>query len=160
MKVILRKREVACNRPSAEPMEGHACQSGLGSAATGASGETRLTRATCAARGAMDRRSCGVGLGLTMVTREMGPVLQGWLEIREVEIEGIHHVTKPEILERARLESRHGAPSSQHSVSCRASADACLDQGGDGRTPAATSAACHRIGTHAAAIIRMAQTIG
>ena len=31
--------------------------------------------------------------GLTMVTREMGPVFQGWLEIREVEIEGIHHVT-------------------------------------------------------------------
>ena len=26
--------------------------------------------------------------GLTMVTREMGPVLQGWLEIREVEVEG------------------------------------------------------------------------
>ena len=38
--------------------------------------------------------------GLTMVTREMGPVLQGWLEIREVEVEGIHHVTKPEVLER------------------------------------------------------------
>ena len=28
--------------------------------------------------------------GLTVVTREMGPVLQGWLEIREVEVEGIH----------------------------------------------------------------------
>ena len=38
--------------------------------------------------------------GLTMVMREMGPVLQDWLEIREVEIEGIHHVTKPEVLER------------------------------------------------------------
>ena len=38
--------------------------------------------------------------GLTMVTREMGPVLQGWLEIREVEVEGIHRVTKPEVLER------------------------------------------------------------
>ena len=37
--------------------------------------------------------------GLTMVTREMGPVLQQWLEIREVEVEGIHHVTKPEVLE-------------------------------------------------------------
>lgn len=35
-----------------------------------------------------------------MVTREMGPVLQGWLEIREVEVEGIHHVRKPEVLER------------------------------------------------------------
>ena len=38
--------------------------------------------------------------GLTMVTREMGPVLQGWLEIREVEVEGIHQVTKPEVLKR------------------------------------------------------------
>ena len=41
--------------------------------------------------------------GLTMVTREMGPVLQGWLEIREVEVEGIHHVKKPEVLERLAL---------------------------------------------------------
>ena len=38
--------------------------------------------------------------GLTMIMREMGPILQGWLEIREVEIEGIHHVTKSEVLER------------------------------------------------------------
>ncbi|MEO5955892.1 MAG: FtsQ-type POTRA domain-containing protein [Nitrospiraceae bacterium] len=37
--------------------------------------------------------------GLTLVTREMGPVLQRWLEIREVEVEGIHHVTKPEVVE-------------------------------------------------------------
>jgi cell division protein FtsQ len=41
--------------------------------------------------------------GLTMVTREMGPVLQGWLEIREVEVEGIHQVTKPEVLKRLAL---------------------------------------------------------
>jgi cell division protein FtsQ len=46
--------------------------------------------------------------GLTMVTREMGPVLQGWLEIREVEIEGIHHVTKPEVLERLGLKPGMG----------------------------------------------------
>ncbi len=46
--------------------------------------------------------------GLTMVTREMGPVLQGWLEIREVEIEGIHHVTKPEVLERLVLKPGMG----------------------------------------------------
>ena len=44
-----------------------------------------------------------VAWGLTMATREMGPVLQGWLEIREVEIEGIYHVTKPEVLERLAL---------------------------------------------------------
>lgn len=38
--------------------------------------------------------------GLTTATQEMGPVLQDWLEIREIEVEGIHHVTKPEVLER------------------------------------------------------------
>ena len=37
--------------------------------------------------------------GLTIVTREMGPVLQGWLEIHDVEVEGIHQVTKPEVLD-------------------------------------------------------------
>jgi cell division protein FtsQ len=37
--------------------------------------------------------------GVTFVAREMGPVLQRWLEIREVEVEGIHHVMKPEVLE-------------------------------------------------------------
>ena len=46
--------------------------------------------------------------GLTVVTREMGPVLQGWLEIREVEVEGIHHVTKPEVLERLVLKPGMG----------------------------------------------------
>jgi len=46
--------------------------------------------------------------GLTMITREMGPILQGWLEIREVEIEGIHQVTKPEVLERLVLKPGMG----------------------------------------------------
>jgi cell division protein FtsQ len=46
--------------------------------------------------------------GLTMITREMGPILQGWLEIREVEIEGIHHVTKPEVLARLVLKPGMG----------------------------------------------------
>jgi len=46
--------------------------------------------------------------GLTMVTREMGPVLQSWLEIREVEVEGIRHVTKPEVLERLVLKPGMG----------------------------------------------------
>ena len=46
--------------------------------------------------------------GLTMVTREMGPALQGWLEIRDVEVEGIHHVTKSEVLERLVLKSGTG----------------------------------------------------
>jgi cell division protein FtsQ len=38
----------------------------------------------------------------------MGPVLQGWLEIHEVEVEGIHHVTKPEVLERLVLKPGMG----------------------------------------------------
>jgi cell division protein FtsQ len=46
--------------------------------------------------------------GLTMITRGMGPILQGWLEIREVEIEGIHHVTKPEVLARLVLKPGMG----------------------------------------------------
>ena len=49
-----------------------------------------------------------VAWGLTMITREMGPILQGWLEIREVEIEGIHQVTKPEVLERLVLKPGMG----------------------------------------------------
>jgi cell division protein FtsQ len=46
--------------------------------------------------------------GLTVVTREMGPMVQGWLEIRDVEIEGMHRVTKPEILERLVLKPGMG----------------------------------------------------
>lgn len=46
--------------------------------------------------------------GLTMVTQEMGPVLQRWLEIREVQVEGMHHVTKPEVLERLVLKPGMG----------------------------------------------------
>jgi cell division protein FtsQ len=46
--------------------------------------------------------------GLTMLTREMGPVFQGWLEIRDVEVEGIHRVTKPEVLERLVLKPGMG----------------------------------------------------
>jgi cell division protein FtsQ len=46
--------------------------------------------------------------GLTMVTQEMGPVVQDWLEIREVEIEGIHHVTKLEVLDQLALKPGMG----------------------------------------------------
>ena len=46
--------------------------------------------------------------GLTIITREMGPMLQGWLEIRDVEIEGMHRVTKAEILERLVLKPGMG----------------------------------------------------
>ncbi|MDH4187980.1 MAG: FtsQ-type POTRA domain-containing protein [Nitrospira sp.] len=37
--------------------------------------------------------------GVVVVTQEMGPVFQQWLEIREVEVAGIRHVTKPEVVE-------------------------------------------------------------
>lgn len=37
--------------------------------------------------------------GLSFVTKELGPVFQKWLEIHEVEVEGTHHVTKPEVVE-------------------------------------------------------------
>jgi cell division protein FtsQ len=46
--------------------------------------------------------------GLTLVTQEMGPILQRWLEIRDVEVEGVHHVTKPEVLERLVLKPGMG----------------------------------------------------
>jgi cell division protein FtsQ len=45
---------------------------------------------------------------LTIVPREMGPVLQRWLEIREIEVEGIQHVTRPEVLERLVLKPGMG----------------------------------------------------
>ena len=63
MKVLLRKRAAPAIGPRLNQWKGAACQSGLGSAATGASGEIPLAGTTCVARGAMDRRSCGVGLG-------------------------------------------------------------------------------------------------
>ena len=49
-----------------------------------------------------------LGWTLTIVAREVGPVLQQWLEIRDVEVEGIHHVTKPEVLERLVLKPHMG----------------------------------------------------
>ncbi len=87
--------------------------------------------------------------GLTMLTREMGPALQGWLEIRDVEVEGIHHVTKPEVLERLVLKPGMGLHQISTSFLAERVQSACLDQGGDGRTQATASAACHHSGTHA-----------
>ena len=45
---------------------------------------------------------------VTIVTQVMGPVLQSWLEIREVEVEGIDHVAKREVLERLVLKPGMG----------------------------------------------------
>ena len=78
------------------------------------SGNRRVGRDSCSrGRRALRVGQWIVGLvalawGRIMVTREMGPVLQGWLEIREVEVEGIHHVTKPEVLERLVLKPGMG----------------------------------------------------
>lgn len=49
-----------------------------------------------------------LALGVTLVTREMGPALQGWLEIQDVEVEGLQRVTKPEVLERLVLKPGTG----------------------------------------------------
>ena len=49
-----------------------------------------------------------LALGVTLVTREMGPALQSWLEIRDVEVEGLQRVTKPEVLERLVLKPGTG----------------------------------------------------
>lgn len=46
--------------------------------------------------------------GLTIAMREMGPMVQSWLEIRQVEVEGIHQVTKPEIMARLVLKPGMG----------------------------------------------------
>ena len=90
-------------------MEGRACQSNLGSTPTGASGEARSRGVRRALRvGQWIVGLAALAWGLTMLTREMGPMLQGWLEIRDVEVEGIHHVTKPESVERLVLKPGMG----------------------------------------------------
>jgi cell division protein FtsQ len=100
MKVILRKREVSAIGPRLNQWKG-----ARASQVSDQRQQARRERLVSRGRRAMRVGQWIVGLaalawGLTMVTREMGPVLQGWLEIREVEVEGIHHVTKLEVLER------------------------------------------------------------
>ena len=108
MKVFLRKRAVSAIGPRLNQWKG-------ARASQVADQRQQARRERLVSRG---RRTLRVGQwivglaalawGLTMVTREMGPVLQGWLEIREVEVEGIHHVTKPEVLERLVLKPGMG----------------------------------------------------
>lgn len=108
MKVFLRKRAV--------PAVGPRLNQWRGARATQVSDQrqrTRRERLVSRGRWVLCVGQWIVGLtalawGLTMVSREIGPVLQGWLEIREVEVEGIHHVTKPEVLERLVLSSSMG----------------------------------------------------
>ena len=100
MKVFLRKRAVPAIGPRLNQWKG-----ARASQVSDQRQQARRERLVSRGRRALRVGQWIVGLaalawGLTMVTREMGPVLQGWLEIREVEVEGIHHVTKPEVLER------------------------------------------------------------
>lgn len=100
MKVLLRKRAVPAIGPRLNQWKG-----ARASQVSDQRQQARRERLVSRGRRALRVGQWIVGLaalawGLTMVTREMGPVLQGWLEIREVEVEGIHHVRKPEVLER------------------------------------------------------------
>jgi len=100
MKVFLRKRAVRAIGPRLNQWKG-----ARASQVSDQRQQARRERLVSRGRRALRVGQWIVGLavlawGLTMVTREMGPVLQGWLEIREVEVEGIHRVTKPEVLER------------------------------------------------------------
>ena len=108
MKVFLRKRAVRAIGPRVNQWKG-------ARASQVSDQRLQVRREKLLSRG---RRTLRVGQwivglaalawGLTMVTREMGPILQGWLEIREVEVEGIYHVTKPEVLERLVLKPGMG----------------------------------------------------
>ncbi|MGH7486636.1 MAG: FtsQ-type POTRA domain-containing protein, partial [bacterium] len=108
MKVLLRKRAAPAVGPRLNQWKG-----ARASQFSEQQERARRERLTSRRRRAWRVGQWIVGLallagGLTMVTREMGPVLQGWLEIREVEIEGIHHVTKSEVLERLVLKPGMG----------------------------------------------------
>ena len=108
MKVLLRKRAMSAVGPRLNQWKG--------ARASQASDQWQRARRERLVSGGQRALRVGqwiVGLaalawGLTMVTREMGPVLQGWLEIREIEVEGMHHVTKPEVLERLVLKPGTG----------------------------------------------------
>ena len=108
MKVLLRKRAMSAVGPRLNQWKG-----ARASQASDQWQRARRERLVSGGRRALRVGQWIVGLaalawGLTMVTREMGPVLQGWLEIREVEVEGIHQVTKPEVLERLVLKPGMG----------------------------------------------------
>jgi len=108
MKVLLRKRAV----PAIGPRLNH-WKDARASQISDKRQQARRERLVSGGRRTLRVGQWIVGLaalawGLTMVTREMGPVLQGWLEIREVEVEGIHHVTKREVLERLVLKPGMG----------------------------------------------------
>ncbi len=100
MKVPLRKRAVRAVGPRQNKWKGTR-------ASQVADTQQQAHRAKLFVRARRALRVSGwiVGLAVTVwaalaASREMGPVLQRWLEIREVQIEGMHHVTKREVLDR------------------------------------------------------------
>ena len=108
MKVSLRKRPVRVIGPRLNQWKGARASQALDQRQ-----QARREKLYSRGRRALRVGKWIVGLaalawGLTMVTREMGPILQRRLEIREVEVEGIHHVTKPEVLERLVLKPGMG----------------------------------------------------
>jgi cell division protein FtsQ len=108
MKVLVRKRPVPPIGPRLNQWKG-ARASEISDQRQQAYRERLLSRG----RHALRAGQWIVGLavlawGLTIAVQEMGPVLQGWLEIRDVEVEGLHHVTKPEVLERLVLKPGMG----------------------------------------------------
>lgn len=108
MKLSMRKRAVRAMGPRVNQWKG-----ARASQVSDRRQQARRERFFAQGRRALRLGTWIVGLtvlawGLTLVTREIGPVLQRWLEIREVEVEGIHHVTKPEVLERLVLKPGMG----------------------------------------------------
>ena len=99
MKVLVRKRAAPPIGPRLNQWKG-ARASQISDQRQQARRERLLSRGRRALRvGRWIVGLAALACGLTIVTREMGPVLQGWLEIRDVEVAGIHQVTKPEVLE-------------------------------------------------------------
>jgi cell division protein FtsQ len=108
MKVLVRKRAVPPIGPRLNQWKG-ARASEISDQRQQAHRERLLSRGRHALR--VGQWLVGLAVlawGLAIAVQEMGPVLQGWLEIREVEVEGLHHVTKPEVLERLVLKPGMG----------------------------------------------------
>jgi cell division protein FtsQ len=108
MKILMRKRAAPPIGPRSNQWKG-ARASQIADQRQQARRETLLSRRRCALLvGRWVLGLVALAWGLTVAMREMGPMVQGWLEIRDVEIEGMHRVTKPEILERLVLKPGMG----------------------------------------------------
>ena len=108
MKILMRKRAAPPIGPRSNQWKG-ARASQIADQRQQARRETLLSRRRRALLvGRWVLGLAALAWGLTIVTREMGPMVQGWLEIRHIEVEGIHQVTKPEIVERLVLKPGMG----------------------------------------------------